>query len=36
MQAESSEENTTILDEVAIVEIRGELDLAFSIKLKPN
>jgi anti-sigma B factor antagonist len=33
---ESSQASTTILDEIAIVEIRGELDIAFSIKLKPE
>ena len=36
VHGESSEAATTILDQVAIVEIRGELDLAFTIKLKPN
>ena len=36
MHGESGEARTTILDEVAIVEIRGELDLAFTIKLKPE
>lgn len=36
MHGESSEARTTILDEVAVVEIHGELDLAFSIKLMPQ
>jgi anti-sigma B factor antagonist len=36
VHGESSEARTTILDEVAVVEIRGELDLAFSIKLMPQ
>jgi anti-anti-sigma factor len=31
-----SKASTTIFDDVAIVEIRGELDLALSIKLKPE
>jgi anti-sigma B factor antagonist len=36
VHGEFSEARTTILDEVAIVEIHGELDLAFSIRLKPE
>ncbi len=36
MHGTSSEATSTILDDVTIVDIHGELDLAFSIKLKPQ
>jgi anti-anti-sigma factor len=36
VRGESNDASTTILDDVAIVEIRGELDLALSIKLTPE
>ena len=36
MHGESSEARTTILGDIAVVEIDGELDLAFSIRLKPE